>query len=81
MTRPGEASHRTDEGEDIEIMAAYEQHETLQLVADHLEVALDDLEFIDRTATSCTFRQLSTGKIHTARIGVGPEGPIVSLSD
>lgn len=62
-------------------MAEYEHHETLQLVADHLAVEMDDLEFIERTPTSCTFRQLSTGQVHTARIGVGPEGPIVSLSD
>ncbi len=62
-------------------MAAYEHHEALQLIADHIDVELDDLEFIDRTATSCTFRQLSTGETHTAEIGVGPEGPVVSLSD
>ena len=60
-------------------MSAYEHHEALQLIADHLGVELDDLEFIDRTADSCTFRRRSTGQTHTAEIGVGPEGPIVSL--
>ena len=62
-------------------MAAHEHHEALQLIADHIDAELDDLEFIDRSGTSCRFRQLSTGETHTAEIGVGPEGPVVSLSD
>lgn len=61
-------------------MSVYEQNETLQLIADHLGAELDDLEFIDRTPTTCTFRTLSSGKTHIATIGVGPEGPIVSIS-
>ena len=60
-------------------MSAYEHREALQLISDHLGADLDDLELINRTADSCTFRKLSTGETHTAEIGVSPEGPIVSL--
>lgn len=62
-------------------MSRHEHLETLQLIADHLEIELDDLEFVDRTATSCTFLQRSTGETHTAEIAVGPEGPVVSVVD
>lgn len=52
-----------------------------QSVADHLEVEVDDLEVIENTESAYTFRQASTGEIHTAQVSVGPEGPVVTVDE
>ena len=59
---------------------ANDAHEDVQrAVADHLEAGPDDLELIERTDTTYTFRQLSSGTTHTAHVDVGPEGPVVTV--
>ena len=48
---------------------ANDAHEDVQrAVADHLEAGPDDLELIERTDTTYTFRQLSSGTTHTAHV-------------
>ena len=51
----------------------------VQFVADQLGVELDDLVLIAESNTSYTFRQKSTDQEHTARVTIGPEGPVVVL--
>jgi hypothetical protein len=58
-------------------MVSQTRVEVQQFVADHLGVELDDLVLIADSDTSYTFRQKSTDQEHTARVAMGPEGPVV----
>ena len=58
-------------------MVSQTRVEVQQFVADQLGVELDDLVLIAESDTSYTFRQKSTDQEHTARVTIGPEGPVV----
>ena len=58
-------------------MVSQTRVEVQQFVADQLGVELDDLVLIAESNTSYTFRQKSTDQEHTARVTIGPEGPVV----
>ncbi len=62
-------------------MFNFVQDDVRQAVADHLEVDLEDLELIDNSQTSYTFRQVSTRQTHVAEVVVGPEGPAITVVD
>jgi hypothetical protein len=58
-------------------MVSQTRVEVQQFIADQLGVELDDLVLIAESGTSYTFHQKSTDQEHTARVTVGPEGPVV----
>jgi len=60
-------------------MVSQTRVEVQQFVADQLGVEFDDLVLIAESNTSYTFRQKSTDQEHTARVTIGPEGPVVVL--
>ena len=60
-------------------MVSQTRVEVQQFVADQLGVEFDDLVLIAESDTSYTFRQKSTDQEHTARVTIGPEGPVVVL--
>ena len=63
----------------IEVMFSFVHDDVRQAVADQLEIELDDLELLDHSETSYTFRQVSTRRTHTAEVVVGPEGPVITV--
>jgi hypothetical protein len=58
-------------------MVSQTRVEVQQFVADQLGVELDDLVLIAESDRAYTFRQKSTDQEHTARVTIGPEGPVV----
>jgi hypothetical protein len=62
-------------------MVSQTRVEVQQFVADQLGVALDDLVLIAESDTTYRFRQKNTGHEHTARVAIGPEGPVILEED
>jgi hypothetical protein len=62
-------------------MVSQTRVEAQQFVADQLGVELEDLVLTANTDTFFTFRQKSTEQEHTARVAIGPEGPIILVDD
>ena len=50
-------------------------------MADQLGVELDDLVLTEEGDTSYTFRQKSSDPEHTARVTIGPEGPVLLVEE
>jgi hypothetical protein len=62
-------------------MVSQTRVEVQQFVADQLGVELDDLVLVADSDKSYTFRQKSTDQEHTARVAIGPEGPVILEED
>jgi len=55
--------------------------EVQKFVADHLGIELHDLVLIANTDSSYTFRRKSNDSEHVAQVEMGPEGPIVHVTE
>ncbi|MFZ0141829.1 MAG: hypothetical protein WAL70_12155 [Aeromicrobium sp.] len=62
-------------------MVSQTRVEVQQFVADQLGVELDDLVLTEEGDTSYTFRQKSSDQEHTARVTIGPEGPVLLVEE